>query len=363
MLGDGEVLIGDGAAGDLGVAQGHVQAAVAEHRGDRLQAHAAVDRLGGQRVPELVGVDVGQPGGGAGLVDVAGDGVPVGRLAVLPGQQQRVGRVDVRGAVLVDQGDQVRVQRQVAVLAELADRDVQPRPGADLHHGISAQGGVLADPQPGAQQHLHGDAHEQALVVLRGAQQLRGAGVVEGLGQRVVLAGQVAGEHRHPGRGLVPAPFVEADEEHPQRAEPVGDGGRGQPRLVLPGPGGEPGLVVLDVTAGDLRDAGHLGRGLGQERGEGAQCQVGAADAARPQHAADLGQVAAHRGGDLRDGGLQVGPARQRAHPVDAQRRPAHRRLPVSAPGPAGWPAKTCASITSAALRYWAASQSSARCR
>ena len=63
-----------------------------EHRGDRLQAHAAVDGLGGQRVPELVGVDVGQPGGGAGLVDVAGDGVPVGRLAVLPRQQQRVAR-------------------------------------------------------------------------------------------------------------------------------------------------------------------------------------------------------------------------------------------------------------------------------
>ena len=131
---------------------------------------------------QLVGVDVGQPGGGAGLVDVAGDGVPVGRLAVLPGQQQRVGGVDVRGAVLVDQGDQVRVQRQVAVLAELADRDVQPRAGADLHDRVGLQAGVLADPQAGAQQHLHRDAHEQALVVLRGAQQFRGAGIVERLG-------------------------------------------------------------------------------------------------------------------------------------------------------------------------------------
>jgi hypothetical protein len=84
----------------------------------------------------------------------------------------------VGGAVVVDQGGQVRVQRQVAVLAELADRDVQPRAGADLDHGISLQGGVLADPQPGAQQHLHRDAHEQALVIPRGAQQLGGAGVV-----------------------------------------------------------------------------------------------------------------------------------------------------------------------------------------
>jgi hypothetical protein len=181
---------------------------MAEHGGDGLQAHAAVDGLGGQGVSELVGVDVGQPGGGAGLVDVAGDGVPVGRLAVLPGQQQRVGRVDVAGAVVVDQGDQVRVQRQVAVLAELADRDVQPRPGADLHDRVRAQGGVLADPQPGAQQHFHCDADQQPRVVLRGSQQFGGAGVIQGLGQRVVLAGQVAGEHRHPGRGIGPAPFV-----------------------------------------------------------------------------------------------------------------------------------------------------------
>ena len=67
-----------------------------------------------------------------------------------------------------------------------------------------------------------------------------------------------------------------------------------------------------------------------------AQGQVGAADAARAQDAADLGQVAAHRGHDLRERGLQLGPARQQAHPVGAPlRRPVHRRLPVTAAGPA----------------------------
>jgi hypothetical protein len=50
---------------------------MAEQRGDGFQAHSAVDRLGGQRVAELVRVDVGQPGSGSGLVDHAGDGVPV----------------------------------------------------------------------------------------------------------------------------------------------------------------------------------------------------------------------------------------------------------------------------------------------
>jgi hypothetical protein len=215
---------------------------MAGHRGDRLQAHAAVDRLGGRGVPQLVGVDVGQPGGGAGLAGHPGDGVTVQRAPVLPRQQQRVRRARVRAAVVAGQGGQVRVQRQVTVLAELAGRDVQPGPGTDLHHGVRAQRGVLADPQPGAQQHLHGDADEQPLVGLRGAKQFRGAGVVQGLGQRVVEAGQAAGEHRHLGRGLVPAPFVNADEEHPQRAEPADDGGRGQPWLVLPGPGRQPGL-------------------------------------------------------------------------------------------------------------------------
>jgi hypothetical protein len=301
FLGDGEVLVRDGAAGDLGVAQGHVQAAVAEQGGDGFQAHAAVDRLGGQSMPELVGMDVREAGGGAGPVDHPGDGVPVQRAAVLPRQQQRVVRSDVGGPVAVDEGDQLGVQRQVAVLAELADRHVQPGPGADEHHRGGLQAGELADPQPGAQQHLDGDPDQHPAVGLGGAQQPGGGGVVEGLGQRVVLAGQVAGEHRHPGRSLVPAPFVDPEEEHPQRAEPVRDGGGGQLRLVLPWPAGEPGLVVLDVAAGDAGQRRSRRRGLGQERGERAQRQIRAADAARPQHAADLLQVAAHRDSDLGD--------------------------------------------------------------
>ena len=144
------------------------------------------------------------------------------------------------------------MQGQVAVFVELADRDMQPGPGTDEHDGIGVQAGVFADPQSGAQQHLHGDADQHPAITLGGAQQLGGGGVVESLGQRVVLAGQVAGEHRHPGRCFVPAPFGDADEEHPQRAEAVRDRGGGQPGLVLPGAGGQPGLERLDMTPGDL---------------------------------------------------------------------------------------------------------------
>ena len=86
----------------------------------------------------LVGVDVAQPCCGAGLVDEPGDGVPVQRAAVLPGQQQRMLGGDVGFAVVVDEGDQVWVQGQVAVLAEFADRDVEPGAGADEDDCVGA---------------------------------------------------------------------------------------------------------------------------------------------------------------------------------------------------------------------------------
>ena len=152
-------------------------------------------------------------------------------------------------------------------------------------------------------------------------------------------------EHRHPRRRFVPAPFLDADEEHPQRAKPVRDRGRGQPGLVLPGTGGQPRLERLNVPPGDV---GQRGRGgcLGEEGGEGEQRLVRVADAARAQHAGDLLQVTAHWDRDLRDGLIQLHPARQ-------QRRAGHRALTARA-----W-----ASMASAARRYWEASQSSPRCR
>ena len=55
---------------------------------------------------------------------------------------------DMRGPVGIDETDQLRMLRQIAVLAELADRDVKPRPGADQDHGAGGQGGVLAHRSP-----------------------------------------------------------------------------------------------------------------------------------------------------------------------------------------------------------------------
>ena len=226
---------------------------------------------------------------------------------------------DVLGAVVVDELHQVRVQRQVAVLAQLPDRDVKPGCGTDLHDRVGGQAGELTDPKPGAQQYLDGHAHQQPLVVVCSSEQFCGGGVVEGLGQWVVLSGQVTGKHRHPRRCLVPAPFVDADEEHPQGAEPVRQRGIRDPCLVLTRSCSQPRLVVLDVATPHLPGAGDLRGSLDQERGEGAQSEVGAGHAAWSEHARDLAEVAAHRVHDLR--------AHPELLPAGQQQRPAHSVL------------------------------------
>src|SRR5687767_15901029 len=60
---------------------------------------------------------------------------------------------------------------------------------------------------------------QEPLVVVRGAEQLRRGRVVERLGQRMILTRQVTGDHRHPRWCLLPAPLIDPDEEHPQRAQ------------------------------------------------------------------------------------------------------------------------------------------------
>jgi hypothetical protein len=87
------------------------------------------------------------------------------------------------------------------------------------------------------------------------------------------------------GRGVIRAPLADPDEEHPQRAEPVGDRRGGHPWRVLPGPGGQPGLEVLDVPAGDGRHGADRWRLFGQERRQRPQRLGGIDHAARPQHA------------------------------------------------------------------------------
>ena len=62
LRGRGGVFVGDGLVRDARVGEGHAQAAMAEHRRDRFEAHASVDGLGREGVAELVGVHVAEAG-------------------------------------------------------------------------------------------------------------------------------------------------------------------------------------------------------------------------------------------------------------------------------------------------------------
>ena len=78
-----EVRVGDRLIRDAGIGQRHVHRAVPEQSSDRLEAHAPVDRLGGERVAQLVGMDVADPGPLGHAGHVAMDGAPVEGLAVV----------------------------------------------------------------------------------------------------------------------------------------------------------------------------------------------------------------------------------------------------------------------------------------
>lgn len=95
---------------------------MAEQRGDGLQAHAAVDRLGGQCVAQLVRVDVPDPGGGGGLVYGFVD--PGGRDRAAAFGQQQVGGLPVgtAGDPCVEQVLQLGVERDVPVGVQFPDR-------------------------------------------------------------------------------------------------------------------------------------------------------------------------------------------------------------------------------------------------
>src|SRR5215472_10968857 len=61
---------------------------------------------------------------------------------------------EVRGGPGAGQPDEVGVQGHVPVVAELAERDPQPVPGADLHDRVRVQAGQLPGPHAGAGQQL-----------------------------------------------------------------------------------------------------------------------------------------------------------------------------------------------------------------
>jgi hypothetical protein len=128
---------------------------VAQESGDGLQPHAAVDGLGGQRVPRPVRVHAGDAGGTADAVDDAAGQVPVQGSAAVSDEPLAAAYVlEVGGGPAGERVCQLGVQRHVAVVAELAERDAQPVAGADLDDRVGLQVGELAGAHPGPGQQL-----------------------------------------------------------------------------------------------------------------------------------------------------------------------------------------------------------------
>src|SRR4029078_6051992 len=82
---DRGVFVGDDPVGDAGVDERHFHGAVPQQRGDRFEAHAPVDGLGGQGVAQLVGGGAAA-GGAPDAADDPADHVAVQRPAVVGGQ-------------------------------------------------------------------------------------------------------------------------------------------------------------------------------------------------------------------------------------------------------------------------------------
>lgn len=114
---------------------------MAEEGGDGVEAHAPVDGLGGERVAELVSGDVLDPGGRRLVMEDLAD--PVAGERPVRFDQEAV-RAQPGGPVVgdpvVEKLFELGVQRDGAVVVELADRDAQPEGRADLHDGVDTEG-------------------------------------------------------------------------------------------------------------------------------------------------------------------------------------------------------------------------------
>jgi hypothetical protein len=73
LFGDRKVLVGDGLVGDARIDHGHGEGLVAEQGGNGVEAHPAVDGLGGQGMAELVRGDVADARFGAEAAQGGGD--------------------------------------------------------------------------------------------------------------------------------------------------------------------------------------------------------------------------------------------------------------------------------------------------
>jgi hypothetical protein len=121
---------------------------MAEHRCDRFESHPTVDRLGRERVPQLVWVHVAEPGACGDATHDPGHLMPAEWLAVMMQQEPVDGRMI--GDPVDEQSGSVRVQWDEPVVVEFADRDPQPGSTVEFDDCVTFEGAELTDTHPGS---------------------------------------------------------------------------------------------------------------------------------------------------------------------------------------------------------------------
>jgi len=127
---------------------------MAEQRSDRLETHAPVDGLGGEGVTQLVGVDL-DFASATDTSDNATDQMTFEGSAVV-GNKAVVSAdvVEIGGGPRAEQLDELGMERNVAIIAELADRYSKPMSVSDADDRVGFEIGKFACPHAGAGEDL-----------------------------------------------------------------------------------------------------------------------------------------------------------------------------------------------------------------
>ena len=130
---------------------------------------------------ELVGRHVAGPGAFGDRRDVAGDGAPVERLAVVSFDEPPRACRGPGGVPGGDELDELGEQWDVAVVVELADGDAQPVGAAGVDHGAGFERGEFTSAHPGPGQQLDHEPTPLVRVDSEGGHELRRGRVIEEL--------------------------------------------------------------------------------------------------------------------------------------------------------------------------------------
>jgi hypothetical protein len=210
-----------------------------EQRGDGFEAHAAVDGLGGQGVPQTVGVHAVDPGDGVDAGDDSVHGATVDGDVVVG--EEPAGGPDVLGVgsgPVGEQLDDLGMEGDHAVVAELADWDAQPvAVGADAGDSVGGELAGLGGPQAGAGEDLGDKPVTQDGMGARRGHERGGLLVGEELGDRLRAGRDVVVQDRVPSGRVGPVPFDEPLEEDADHPQPVPLGVLGEEVALLARPG------------------------------------------------------------------------------------------------------------------------------